>query len=91
MGAPTSTSATPKSSPTSSPRPYLWTCIFIDRVDLSGKTVHPFVTYAVSGLGDTALAAHASIGEPLAVRGEDAHNAQPDVETWLQQIGLTPT
>jgi hypothetical protein len=26
---------------------------FVERVDLSGKNIHPFVTYAVSGMGDT--------------------------------------
>ena len=66
---------------------------FVENVDLSGKTIFPFVTYAVSGLGNTIddytrLCPQSTIGEGLAVRGEEVRDAQADVQTWLQNIGL---
>ncbi|GEB96348.1 flavodoxin [Microbacterium lacticum] len=66
---------------------------FVEGVDLAGKTVHPFVTYAVSGMGrvdsDYAdLCPDSTIAEVLAVQGETAAQAQPDVEAWLRRIGL---
>jgi hypothetical protein len=59
----------------------------------SGKTIFPFVTYAVSGLGTTVedytrLCPDSTIGEALAVRGEEARAARSDVEAWLRRIGL---
>ena len=69
---------------------------FVESVDLSGKTIFPFVTYAVSGLGRTiddytGLCPQSTIGEGLAIRGEEAQDAKAEVETWLQAIGLLPT
>ena len=66
---------------------------FVEKVDLSGKTIFPFVTYAVSGLGNTIddytrLCPQSTIGEGLAVRGEEVRDAQADVQAWLQNIGL---
>jgi flavodoxin len=66
---------------------------FTERLDFTGKTVHPFVTYAVSGLGTTerdytASCRGASLGEALAVRGEEVTDAGPTVEAWLRRIGL---
>jgi len=59
----------------------------------TGKTVHPFVTYAVSGLGTTerdytASCRGASLGQALAVRGEEVTDAGPTVEAWLRRNGL---
>jgi flavodoxin len=66
---------------------------FVEGVDLGGKTIFPFVTYAVSGLGRTVddytrLCPLSTIGEGLAVRGEEAADARGDVEAWLRKIGL---
>lgn len=66
---------------------------FVEGIDLAGKTIHPFVTYAVSGMGrvdsDYAdLCPDSTIAEGLAVQGETAAQAQPDVEAWLRRIGL---
>jgi flavodoxin len=66
---------------------------FTDSHDFTGKTVHPFVTYAVSGLGsierDYATACpKARIGAGLAVRGEEVPQHRPDVETWLREARL---
>jgi len=68
---------------------------FVESVDLSGKTLFPFVTYAVSGLGRTIddytrLCPQSTIGEGLAIRGEEAAAAQTEVETWLRAVGLLP-
>ena len=69
---------------------------FAEGVDLSGKTIFPFVTYAVSGLGGTIddytrLCPRSTIGQGLAVRGEQVRDAQGDVQAWLRRIGLLPS
>ena len=66
---------------------------FTDSHDFTGKTILPFVTYAVSGLGrvddDYATACPgARIGTGLAVRGEEVSQHRTGVETWLQESGL---
>ena len=66
---------------------------FTNSHDFTGKTVHPFVTYAVSGLGsvehDYATSCPgARIGAGLAVRGEEVARHRPDVETWLREARL---
>jgi flavodoxin len=66
---------------------------FVEGFDFSGKTVIPFTTYAVSGLGTTvrdytALCPGATIGEGLAVRGEEVRDAGAAVEAWLRRITL---
>ena len=66
---------------------------FVENFDLSGMTIYPFVTYAVSGMGNTVedytrLCPHSTIGDGLAVRGEEAQNATADVTVWLRSIGL---
>jgi flavodoxin len=77
-------------------RPPMIMSTFADSVDLTGKRLVPFVTYAVSGLGRTidtytALAPGATIGEALAVQGEEAADAGGDVDAWLRRIGLLST
>ncbi len=66
---------------------------FVESVDLTGKSIYPFVTYAVSGMGRVASdyeewCPDAVIGEGLAVQGEEATQAQSDVEAWLRQHNL---
>ena len=66
---------------------------FAERFDFTGKTVFPFTTYAMSGLGTTARDYAAScpgatIGEGLAVRGEEVRDAGAAVESWLRRIDL---
>lgn len=77
-------------------RPPMIMRTFVEGVDLSGKTIYPFVTYAVSGLGRavedyTRLCPRSTIGEALAVRGEEVRDARADVEAWLRRLGLRPT
>jgi flavodoxin len=67
--------------------------IFAERFDFTGKTIFPFTTYAVSGLGTAvgdyaASCPGATIGEGLAVRGEEVGNAGAAVASWLRRIGL---
>jgi hypothetical protein len=66
---------------------------FAESFDFSGKTIHPFVTYAVSQLGTTMatyadLSTGARITTGLAVRGETVRKAEPQVRAWLRRINL---
>lgn len=66
---------------------------FAERYDFSGKTIHPITTYAMSGLGTTArdyaaACPGATIGEGLAVHGEEVHKADTQVRSWLRRIGV---
>jgi len=66
---------------------------FAERFDFAGKAVFPFTTYAVSGLGTTmrdyaGSCPGATLGEGLAVRGEEVGDAGAAVESWLRRIGL---
>ena len=68
---------------------------FAESFDFTSKTIHPFTTYAMSGLGTTerdyaASCPGATIGEGLAVRGEEVRDAGADVEAWLRRITLLP-
>jgi flavodoxin len=69
---------------------------FVEGFDFSGKTVFPFTTYAVSGLGTTvrdyaASCPGATIGEGLAVRGEEVRDAGAAADSWLRRIKLLKT
>ena len=66
---------------------------FAEHFDFTGKKVHPFTTYAMSGLGHVveeyaSACRGATIGEALAIRGEEAEKGRPRVEAWLRRIGL---
>ncbi|MCJ1698015.1 hypothetical protein MT349_19705 [Rathayibacter caricis] len=84
-------------SPIWNVQPPMILATFTEGVDLTGKTLLPFVTYAVSGLGSTdsfyrGLGTGAQLGDGLAVRGEDVAEGAPDVGTdvdqWLSASGL---
>jgi flavodoxin len=66
---------------------------FAESYDFTGKTIHPVTTYAMSGLGTTERdytrsCPGATIGEGLAVRGEETRDAGPAVGAWLRRTGL---
>ena len=66
---------------------------FVDGVDLSGTTVLPFVTYAVSGIGSVEydyrdMLPNARVRAGLAVRGEAVSAAGPDLDAWLRAADL---
>lgn len=80
-------------SPIWNVRPPMIMLTFVEGFDFTGKTVFPFTTYAVSGLGTavrdyTAACPGASIGGGLAVRGEEVREAGAAVEAWLRRINL---
>ena len=80
-------------SPIWNVRPPMIMNTFVDGLDFAGKTVHPFVTYAVSGLGSTQrvyteACVGAEIRPGLAIRGEEVAQHRDDVETWLRQNRL---
>jgi flavodoxin len=66
---------------------------FAENYDFTGKTIHPVTTHAMSGLGTTVRdyarsCPGATIGEGLAVRGEETKDAGPAVQAWLRRTGL---
>ena len=80
-------------SPIWNVRPPMIMSTFAESFDFSGKTIHPFVTYAVSGLGTTmetyrGLSTGARISAGLAVRGETVKQADAQVRAWLRRINL---
>lgn len=82
-------------SPIWNVQPPMIMATFLDAVDVTGKDLHPFVTYAVSGLGNTEsfyrdLNTGARLGDGLAVRGEEVRDssAGDDVDRWLRAAGL---
>jgi flavodoxin len=80
-------------SPIWNVRPPMIMSTFAESFDFGGKTIHPFVTYAVSGLGATRatyadLGTGARITAGLAVRGETVRRADRQVQAWLRRIDL---
>ena len=83
-------------SPIWNVRPPMIMNTFADSYDFTGRTVHPFVTYAVSGLGSTERVyteafTGARTAPGLAVQGEEVGQHRDDAETWLRQSGLLDT
>lgn len=65
---------------------------FLDEVDLSGKTIVPFVTSGGSGFSNTIrtiedMEPEATVQEGLAISGSAAANAQDQVTEWLNSLG----
>lgn len=66
---------------------------FAESFGFSGKTIFPLTTHAMSGLGTTerdyaASCPGATLGEGLAVRGEEVQAAGAALDAWLRRIGL---
>lgn len=66
---------------------------FLDEVDLSDKTVIPFVTSGGSGFSNTIstiqqMEPQATVQEGLSIGGSSATGAQQQVESWLSELGL---
>lgn len=66
---------------------------FLDEVDLSGKTVIPFVTSGGSGFSNSIstiqqMEPQATVQEGLSISGSSATGAQQQVESWLSELGL---
>lgn len=80
-------------SPIWNVRPPMIMSTFVESVPLDGKRVLPVTTHAMSGLGRavdiyTDLAAGASIGEGLAVQGEEVADAASAIGLWLRGVAL---
>ncbi|MBV6760331.1 flavodoxin [Rhodococcus opacus] len=66
---------------------------FIEGVDLTGKSILPFVTYAVSGMSGVdddyrdALP-DSDVRDGLAIQGETVAEAAPDLDKWLAAHNL---
>ena len=65
---------------------------FLDQVDLSGKTIVPFVTSGGSGFSSTVstiegLESGATVQEGLHLRDSSATNAQEQINEWLSGLG----
>ncbi|KRE52468.1 flavodoxin [Phycicoccus sp. Soil748] len=81
-------------SPIWNVRPPMLMHTFTEAHDFTGKDVHPFVTFAVSGLGATEreytrACPGANIGEGLAVQGETVHADGPTAAAdWLGRMRL---
>ena len=65
---------------------------FLDEVDLSGKTIVPFVTSGGSGFSNTIrtienMEPEATVQEGIAVSASGAANAQDQVTEWLSSLG----
>ncbi|MCY1692859.1 flavodoxin [Curtobacterium sp. SL109] len=82
-------------SPIWNVQPPMIMATFAEAVDLSDKSLRPFVSYAVSRLGNTEsfyrdLRTGARIGDGLAVRGEEVREdgTESDVDRWLSAAGL---
>lgn len=74
-------------------RPPMIMRTFAENLDVTGKTVLPVTTYAMSGLGtapeDYADACPgATVGDGLAVRGEEVNQARDAVLSWLRRVDL---
>lgn len=65
---------------------------FLDEVDLSGKTVIPFVTSGGSGFSDTIstisdMEPDATVQEGISISGNSAADARDEIESWLNEAG----
>lgn len=74
-------------------RPPMVMRTFTDGLDFTGKTVLPVVTYAVSGMGRAAdeyaqACRGGTVGDGIAVRGEEVREAGGAVSSWLRQVTL---
>jgi len=66
---------------------------FLEKYDLSGKTIIPFCTHEGSALGRsvediTKLCSKSTILDGLAIRGSKVKTAQQDVKDWLYKLGM---
>lgn len=62
---------------------------FLEKCDLRGKRIHPFITHEGSGFGRALEdlkkeCPHSIIGEGLAIHGSKASQAEPQIISWLE-------
>ena len=66
---------------------------FLDRYDLSNKTIAPFITHGGSGLSGTPAnianeEPDAVVTEGLAINGDDVDDCQDEVNEWLNELNF---
>ncbi len=66
---------------------------FLERYDLSGKTILPLCTHEGSGMGRSEedirkVCPLSSVKKGLAIRGSKVNDSEKDIQTWLRQMGL---
>lgn len=64
---------------------------FLEKYDLSGKSIAPFCTHEGSGMGRSErniaqLCAGSRLLKGIALRGGNVHRAQEDIEKWLREL-----
>lgn len=75
-------------SPIWNVRPPMIMSTLVEALDLTGKTILPVTTHAMSGLGQSravyaTLAPGANLGDGLAVRGEEVTAAGRTIDDWV--------
>lgn len=65
---------------------------FLEKYDLSGKSIAPFCTHEGSGMGHSErniaqLCPGSRLLKGIALRGGNVHRAQDDIEKWLRELG----
>ncbi|ARU53770.1 hypothetical protein CBR64_09000 [Cellulosimicrobium cellulans] len=80
-------------SPIWNVRPPMIMSTFAEGLDLAGRTILPVTTHAMSGLGRASdvyedLAPRATIGEGFTIRGEEAADADAELDHWLSAQNL---
>ena len=68
---------------------------FLEKYDMSGKTVIPFSTHGGSGWGSTlselsTLCPDAEFADGFSTAGTNARSAQDEVNSWLDELDLSP-
>ncbi len=66
---------------------------WLESVDLAGKAVVPFCTHGGSRLGNSVddikeTVPEAKVLQGLAIRGTEANSSQPEIEAWLDKLGI---
>ena len=67
---------------------------FLEKYDLSGKTIIPFCTHGGSRFGSSIedikkLCPQATMLDGFEISGGRADSAQEDVNAWLREIGMS--
>ena len=63
---------------------------FLEKYDLTGKTIRPFCTNEGNGMGQSEedirkICPGAYVGSGLSIKGSTAADAGPDIKEWLQE------
>ena len=70
-------------------------CTFLEKHDLSGKTILPFCTHEGSGMGHSEsdirkLCPRSTVQTGLSIKGGSVRGAEKAISGWLRKSGLSP-